>query len=143
MIHVEVTESALSDKLESLHKDLDRLKALGFPLWLDDFGSGYSSLNVLKDFEFDVIKIDMVFLSSFYEQEKKSKAVIKNVVSMAKDLGMSTLTEGVETLDEAEYLRNVGCDRLQGYLFGKPMPLKEILVKLKAGTLPVSEEYDI
>jgi EAL domain-containing protein (putative c-di-GMP-specific phosphodiesterase class I) len=62
---------------------------------------------------------------------------------MAKDLGMSTLTEGVETLDEAEYLRNVGCDRLQGYLFGKPMPLKEILVKLKAGTLPVSEEYDI
>lgn len=141
MIHVEVTESALSDNLESLHRDLDRLKELGFPLWLDDFGSGYSSLNVLKDFDFDVMKIDMVFLSSFYDQEAKTKAVLKNVVSMANDLNMHTLTEGVETLDEAEYLRSIGCERLQGYLFGKPMPLKEALVKITAGTLPVSEEF--
>ncbi len=146
MIHVEVTESALSDKLESLHKDLDRLKDLGFPLWLDDFGSGYSSLNVLKDFSFDVMKIDMVFLSSFHNNTndikfEKTKAVLKNVVSMANDLGMHTLTEGVETLEEAEYLRSIGCERLQGYLFGKPMPLKEALVKITAGSLPVSEEY--
>ena len=141
MIHVEVTESALSDKLESLHRDLDRLKSLGFPLWLDDFGSGYSSLNVLKDFSFDVMKIDMVFLSSFHEKEEKTKAVLKNVVSMANDLGMHTLTEGVETIEAAEYLKSIGCERLQGYLFGKPMPLKEALVKITAGTLPVSEEY--
>lgn len=146
MIHVEVTESALSDKLESLHRDLDRLKSLGFPLWLDDFGSGYSSLNVLKDFSFDVMKIDMVFLSSFHNNTddikfEKTKAVLKNVVSMANDLGMHTLTEGVETLEEAEYLKSIGCERLQGYLFGKPMPLKEALVKITAGTLPVSEEY--
>lgn len=141
MLHVEVTESALSDNLESLHKDLDRLKELGFPLWLDDFGSGYSSLNVLKDFTFDVMKIDMVFLSSFYDKEEKTKAVLKNIVSMANDLHMHTLTEGVETLDEAEYLKSIGCERLQGYLFGKPMPLKEALIKITAGTLPVSEEY--
>ena len=141
MIHVEVTESALADNLESLHHDLDRLKSLGFPLWLDDFGSGYSSLNVLKDFSFDVMKIDMVFLSSFYEKGDKTKAVLKNVVSMANDLGMHTLTEGVETIDQAEYLKSIGCERLQGYLFGKPMPLNEALIKIKAGTLPVSEEY--
>lgn len=141
MIHVEVTESALSDNLDSLHKDLDELKRLGFPLWLDDFGSGYSSLNVLKDFAFDVMKIDMVFLSSFYEKPEKTKAVLKNVVSLANDLGMHTLTEGVETQDEAEYLKSIGCERLQGYLFGKPMPLKDALVKIQAGTLPVSEEY--
>jgi EAL domain-containing protein (putative c-di-GMP-specific phosphodiesterase class I)/GGDEF domain-containing protein len=146
MIHVEVTESALSDKLESLHRDLDRLKDLGFPLWLDDFGSGYSSLNVLKDFSFDVMKIDMVFLSSFHNNTEdikfeKTKAVLKNVVSMANDLGMHTLTEGVETLEEAEYLKSIGCERLQGYLFGKPMPLKDALVKITAGSLPVSEEY--
>ena len=141
MIHVEVTESALSDNLESLHKDLDRLKKLGFPLWLDDFGSGYSSLNVLKDFSFDVMKIDMVFLSSFHEKEEKTKAVLKNVVSMANDLGMHTLTEGVETIEAAEYLNSIGCERLQGYLFGKPMPLDEIKKKMAAGTLPVSEEF--
>ena len=141
MIHVEVTESALSDKLESLHRDLDRLKDLGFPLWLDDFGSGYSSLNVLKDFSFDVMKIDMVFLSSFKDKTEKTKAVLKNVVSMANDLGMHTLTEGVETVEEAEYLKSIGCERLQGYLFGKPMPLKDALVKITAGTLPVSEEF--
>lgn len=146
MIHVEVTESALSDKLESLHRDLDRLKDLGFPLWLDDFGSGYSSLNVLKDFSFDVMKIDMVFLSSFHNNTEdikfeKTKAVLKNVVSMANDLGMHTLTEGVETLEEAEYLKSIGCERLQGYLFGKPMPLKDALVKITAGSLPVSEEF--
>lgn len=141
MIHVEVTESALSDNLDSLHRDLDELKALGFPLWLDDFGSGYSSLNVLKDFSFDVMKVDMVFLSSFYDKPDKTKAVIKNIVSLANDLGMHTLTEGVETMDEAEYLKSIGCERLQGYLFGKPMPLKDALVKIQAGTLPVSEEY--
>lgn len=141
MLHVEVTESALSDNLESLHKDLDALKEMGFPLWLDDFGSGYSSLNVLKDFNFDVMKIDMVFLSSFYEKSEKTQAVLRNVVNMANDLGMHTLTEGVETIEEAEYLKQIGCERLQGYLFGKPMPLKEALIKIKAGTLPVSEEF--
>ncbi len=141
MLHIEVTESALSGELDSLHMDLDKLKRLGYPLWLDDFGSGFSSLNVLKDFEFDVLKIDMVFLSSFESNKEKTKTVIKNVVTMANELGMHTLTEGVETMEEAEYLKSVGCERLQGYLFGKPMPLRDALVKIAAGTLPVSEEF--
>ena len=141
MLHVEVTESALSEYINTLQDDLDRLRNLGYPLWLDDFGSGYSSLNVLKDFEFDVMKIDMVFLSSFKTNKEKSKAVLKNVVQMANDLGMHTLTEGVETLEEAEYLKQIGCERLQGYLFGKAMPIEDALVKIAAGTLPVSEEF--
>lgn len=141
MLHVEVTESALSEYIDTLQDDLDRLRNLGYPLWLDDFGSGYSSLNVLKDFEFDVMKIDMVFLSSFETNKEKSKAVLKNVVKMAQDLGMHTLTEGVETLEEAEYLKEIGCERLQGYLFGKAMPLEDALIKIAAGTLPVSEEF--
>ncbi len=141
MLHVEVTESALSEYIDTLQDDLDRLRKLGYPLWLDDFGSGYSSLNVLKDFSFDVMKIDMVFLSSFKTNKEKSKAVLKNVVNMAQDLGMHTLTEGVETLEEAEYLKEIGCERLQGYLFGKAMPLEDALIKIAAGTLPVSEEF--
>lgn len=141
LIHVEVTESALSDNLDSLKSDLKVLRNLGYPLWLDDFGSGYSSLNVLKDFDFDVMKIDMVFLSSFEKEKEKTKAVLKNVVKMCSDLGMHALTEGVETIQEAEYLDSIGCERLQGYLFGKPMPLSEVEVKMKAGILKVSEEF--
>lgn len=141
LIHVEVTESAVSDNLDSLKRDLKKLKSLGYPLWLDDFGSGYSSLNVLKDFDFDVVKIDMVFLSSFEKQEEKTKAVLKNVVQMCSDLGMMALTEGVETVAQSMYLHSIGCDKLQGYLFGKPMPLNEIIMKINAGTLMVSEEF--
>ncbi len=141
MIHVEVTESALSDNLDSLKDDLNKLKSLGYPLWLDDFGSGYSSLNVLKDFDFDVMKIDMVFLSSFDQEEEKTKAVLKNVVQLCKDLGMHALTEGVETVQQCMYLNSIGCEKLQGYLFGKPMPLSEVILKINAGTLLVSEEF--
>lgn len=140
-IHVEVTESALSGRLDLLKGYLDRLRNLGYPLWLDDFGSGFSSLNVLKDFEFDVLKIDMVFLSSFKSHEVKTKAILKNIVTLARDIGMNTLTEGVETSEEAAFLNSIGCERLQGYLFGKAMPLKDAQIKIAAGTLPVSEEF--
>ena len=140
-IHVEVTESALSEYLETLQVDLQRMRNYGYPLWLDDFGSGYSSLNVLKDFDFDVMKIDMKFLSSFADKPEKTKAVLKNIVAMASVLGMSTLTEGVETYEQAEYLKKIGCDRLQGFLFGKAMPLKDIMIKISAGTLSVADEY--
>ena len=140
-LHVEVTESALSGRLDFLKGYLNRLRDLGYPLWLDDFGSGFSSLNVLKDFEFDVLKIDMVFLSSFKTHEEKTKAIIKNIVNMANDIGMHTLTEGVETTQEADFLNSIGCQRLQGFLFGKAMPLKEAQIKIAAGTLPVSEEF--
>jgi len=142
-LHVEVTESALSEGAGTLRDDLQRLRDLGYPLWLDDFGSGYSSLNVLKDYQFDVMKIDMKFLSGFSDlaTKSKSKAVLNNVVRMAKDLGMRTLTEGVETPEQADYLREIGCERLQGYLFGKAMPLERAQVKIAAGTLVVADEY--
>lgn len=140
-IHVEITESALSDAQEKLQYELGRLRDNGYPLWLDDFGSGYSSLNVLKDYSFDVMKIDMKFLSTFHENQEKSKAVLRNIVQLSKDLGMSTLTEGVETFEQARFLNVIGCERLQGFLFGKAMPIKDIMVKINAGTLEVSEEY--
>lgn len=140
-LHVEVTESALSGRLDELKKELDRMQELGYPLWLDDFGSGYSSLNVLKDFSFNVMKIDMKFLSSFEQNPEKTKLVLRNVCNMARDLGMKSLCEGVESLEQAEYLKSIGCERLQGYYFGKAMTLEDASIKIKAGTLPVSEEY--
>jgi EAL domain-containing protein (putative c-di-GMP-specific phosphodiesterase class I) len=124
-IHVEVTESAFTDNMDILKQSMDRFHELGFAIWLDDFGSGYSSLNVLKYYRFDALKIDMKFLSSF-DKNPKSKDIIKSVVGLAKKVGMKTLTESVETKEQAEFLNVVGCGRLQGYLFGKPLPVADI-----------------
>ena len=134
MIHVEVTESALTDNHTLLNTALNRLKELGYSLWLDDFGSGYSSLNVLKDYQFDLIKIDMRFLSSF-ENSEKSKTLIDCIIKMANRINMLTLTEGVETKAQAEFLNQVGCDRLQGYLFSKPVPLETLYERIEKGEL--------
>ncbi len=132
-IHVEITESALTDNMGTLQQSIQKLKDDGFSIWLDDFGSGYSSLNVLKDYSFDVLKIDMKFLSSF-DSNEKSKVILNMIIDLASSLGMYSLTEGVETEEEAEFLARVGCGRLQGYYFGKPMPLEGIIEKIHNGT---------
>ena len=139
LIHVEVTESALTDSDTQLFKDIHTLKERGYALWLDDFGSGYSSLNVLKDFEFDVLKLDMKFLSTF-SKNPRTKPLIESVIQMANKLGMRTLTEGVETKEEQKFLKSAHCDRLQGYLFGKPYPLEVLREKIQSGTLIVSRD---
>ena len=138
-IHVEVTESALSADVDSLHKTIGKLKEMGYAIWLDDFGSGYSSLNVLKDFDFDVIKIDMTFLSNFHDNIK-SRYVLDCIIQLAEKLEMKTLTEGVETEEEAEFLESIGCGRLQGYLFGKPFKLDDFEDKIYKKELPVSNK---
>ena len=137
MIHVEVTESALTDNFVKLNEAINRIKELGYSLWLDDFGSGYSSLNVLKDYQFDVVKIDMRFLSNL-ENNKKSKTLIDCIIKMANRINMLTLTEGVETEAQASFLNKVGCDRLQGYLFGKPVPKNELYNRIDKNELTVS-----
>ncbi|MBR5109414.1 MAG: EAL domain-containing protein [Clostridia bacterium] len=137
LIHVEVTESALTDNFLKLNEAMNRIKELGYSLWLDDFGSGYSSLNVLKDYQFDVIKIDMRFLSNL-ENSEKSRTLIDCIVKMANRINMLTLTEGVETKMQADFLNQIGCNRLQGYLFGKPLPKAELFARIDAKELQVS-----
>lgn len=128
LIHVELTESALTLNDKSLKATIQILKNMGFQLWLDDFGSGYSSLNMLKDYSFDVMKIDMVFLKHFGENDK-SKTILQSIVNLADSINMETLTEGVEEEEQAEFLKSIGCKRLQGYLFGKAMPKDELKEK--------------
>ena len=129
LLHVEITESALTKDEENLKRAMARLHQLGYAIWLDDFGSGYSSFNVLKDFDFDMLKLDMKFLVGF-EGNAKAKTLIKAVVQLADQIGMKTLCEGVETLEEAEFLKSVNCGRLQGYLIGKPMPYDDLKQKI-------------
>ena len=139
LIHVEVTESALTDNFTKLVEAMNRIKELGYSLWLDDFGSGYSSLNVLKDYQFDVIKIDMRFLSNL-ESSEKARTLIDCIIKMANRINMLTLTEGVETAVQAEFLNKVGCNRLQGYLFGKPMSKDALYERIEKGELVVSDK---
>ena len=139
LIHVEVTESALTDNFGVLNNAMNKIKELGFALWLDDFGSGYSSLNVLKDYQFDVIKLDMRFLSNL-EDNEKSRTLIDCIIQMANRINMLTLTEGVETEFQAEFLNKVGCDRLQGYLFGKPIPKDTLYERIDKNELIVSSK---
>ncbi|MBM6701909.1 EAL domain-containing protein [Megasphaera elsdenii] len=120
----EVTENALVLQDESIRQGLRRFWEDGFEVWLDDFGSGYSSLNVLKDYRFHTLKLDMAFLHPF---TKESRIILTSIVRMAKELGIHTLAEGVETKEQADFLRDIGCEKLQGYYFGKPLPLEECL----------------
>ncbi len=138
-VHVEITESALTETQDLLQKSIDKLHNDGFSIWLDDFGSGYSSLNVLKDFNFDVIKIDMKFLTNF-EKKPVTKVIIDSIIKLSEKIGMKTLTEGVETTEQAEFLKDVGCGRLQGYLFGKPIPLEEFLKQIEDNVFKISNE---
>ena len=137
-IHVEITESALSENPEQLNEIIKSIKDSGYAIWLDDFGSGYSSLNALKDFKFDVIKIDMKFLANF-ERDERTKDILDCIINLATRLGMHTLTEGVEIQDEADFLNNIGCGRLQGYLFGKPFKVEDLEERIKNGDLVISD----
>lgn len=137
-IHVEITESAITEDDKGLQQAIEKFRSSGYALWLDDFGSGYSGLNVLKEYDFDVMKIDMKFLQNF-ESNEKSKVILRNIVKLAKEIGMLTLTEGVETEEASEFLKEIGCEKLQGFLFGKPMPREEIYHKIQSGEYKIEE----
>ena len=139
LLHVEVTESALMEDETLLKASVSSLKEKGYAVWLDDFGSGYSSLNSLKDYDFDVVKIDMVFLKGF-DSNDKSKILIKSIIEMSNLIGMRTLTEGVETKEHVEFLKEAGCERLQGYYFGKPISYEEFMAKVDKGEFKLAKE---
>ena len=123
-LRVEITETAMMNGSVDINKIVVELREFGFIVEMDDFGSGYSSLNLLKDMSFDVIKIDMQFLKDS-ERNIKAGMIIKNIINMSADLGMDTLTEGVETAKQFENLFAMGCKLYQGYYFSKPVPLAD------------------
>ncbi len=139
MLSIEITESAFVENTNVLKENITKLRNAGFQVWMDDFGSGYSSLNTLEDFGFDVIKIDMNFLKRF-NTSPKIQPLVTHIVSMAKELGIKTLAEGVETTEHLEFLNRIGCEKAQGYLFSKPLTLVEVTNMLEKKTLPVEPE---
>ncbi len=128
-LYFEITESVMAEQKELLKGIVDRFRAAGYQIWMDDFGSAYSSLNALKEFEFDELKLDMGFLRPFTQ---RSKRIATAVVEMAKAINIHTLAEGVETEEQFSYLRNIGCEKVQGYYFGRPQPYEQALAGLHA-----------
>lgn len=124
MLDLEITESAVSENIGYIKSECNRMKEMGYHIWIDDFGSGYSSLNTIAEYDFDVLKLDMVFLRSYARNERTGK-VITYVVKAAKAMGVSPLCEGVESEEHFNFLKSIGCERAQGYFFGKPMPMEE------------------
>lgn len=124
MLNLEITESLFLDKPEELNRVLDRLQKLGFKLEVDDFGSGFSSLNLIRNISVDTIKIDKEFLDSEIASEK-GKIVVNHTIGMAKDLHLQVIAEGVETKAHVDFLKNSNCDIAQGFYFARPMPVPE------------------
>jgi diguanylate cyclase (GGDEF)-like protein/PAS domain S-box-containing protein len=120
-LEVEVTESIFLRDASVARNALEQVMALGCSVALDDFGTGYSSLGYLRKLRFSTIKVDRTFVQGAAQGSAESLAIINAVVAMAKSLDMTTTAEGVETSEEAELIRNLGCDKIQGYYFGRPM----------------------
>lgn len=128
-IRLEITESAYIEQQEQVSDFVGNLKEKGFIIEMDDFGSGYSSLNALKDVPVDTLKLDLRFLDG--KNSKKGGIIINSVLRMARWLGIPVIAEGVETSEQAEYLKNIGCHYMQGFYIARPMPVKEFMELLK------------
>lgn len=126
LLKIEITESAYADNPVQVMEAVKKLHTYGFSVLMDDFGSGYSSLNMLKDLPIDVLKIDMRFLDDL-DKDKKATIVLESIIRLAKWMKLSVVSEGVETQREWEYLRSVECDSVQGYYFYKPMPQEDFI----------------
>lgn len=130
-LRVEITESAVMGSSRQVNEVIHKLHDCGYLVEMDDFGSGYSSLNVLKDIELDIIKLDMLFLAEESESNRGG-TIVSAVIRMAKWLSIPVIAEGVETIKQADFLRSIGCDYIQGYLYSKPLPEDEFEEKLRS-----------
>ena len=127
---IEITESVIGSDFEFIKGRILRFRELGFPVWMDDFGSGYSSLDVLQSVPFDLIKFDMSFMRK-YDGSEHSGVILTELTKMATALGIDTVCEGVETEKQVRFLREIGCQKLQGYYYSKPVPMDDRLGRIR------------
>ncbi len=126
LLHLEITESAFTESADSVVQIVKRLIENGFTIAIDDFGSGYSSLSMIKSVPAQILKLDMRFFQS-HDEGRRNECIIESITRMSKMLGMAVLAEGVEHFDQAEFLRSVGCSYIQGFLYSRPLPFSEFL----------------
>ena len=141
-LHIEITETSAIGGMELMTDVIDKFHELGYKVEMDDFGSGYSSLNILKDLNVDIIKLDMNFLSG--DIGGRGGAIISSIVQMTKWLNTPVVAEGVETNEQADYMKSIGCNYIQGYLYAQPMEEEDFVEKLKIlDHEPVNKSMDL
>lgn len=121
MLHLEITESAYTDNPEQIINTVDELRNKGFIIEMDDFGSGYSSLNMLGEMSLDILKLDMKFIRNQMAKPAE-RSLLQGIIDMAHALNLKVVAEGVETVEQKERLRSLNCDIAQGYFYAKPTP---------------------
>lgn len=128
-LDIEITESIINSDEKLFRTEMKRFYEAGYTLWMDDFGSGFSSFNVLKNYHFDVLKIDMVFLKDIDDPEasENTKTILHSIIKMAKRLGMETVCEGTETKGRIDMMQKLGCEKSQGFYYCKPCPISKLL----------------
>jgi len=125
-LEIEITEGLLLGDTDLVISQLTKLKELGVSIVMDDFGTGYSSLSYLWRFHFDKIKIDRSFMNAFDREEVNAEMIVKTIVALGRSLHMQMSVEGVDNAKQAEFVRNISADQVQGYYFGRPVPATEI-----------------
>lgn len=125
LIEIEITESAYAKKYDHVNDIVEQLHNSGFQVLMDDFGSGYSSLNMLRNLNVDILKVDMKFLDIEENNTEKGYGILESIVNMARQMNMPIIVEGVETDKQIKYLQDMGCRYAQGYFFYKPMPVED------------------
>lgn len=123
-LEIEVTERVMLKDTNKIISVIKEIKDLGIKVSLDDFGSGYSSLTILKNLPIDTIKLDKLFLDK-KDISEKGKIVIESIINMANRLGLEVVAEGVEYFEQAQVLKNLGCEIVQGYLYGRPINISD------------------
>ena len=131
LVKIELTESAFNDNMSSITEAMDRLRANHFKILMDDFGSGYSNLNMFQDVSVDIVKIDMKFLKNI-DEEGKGRVILQAVVNMSRELGLETVVEGVENQTQFDFVKQLNCEMIQGYYFDRPMPIERFNEKMIA-----------
>ena len=137
---LEITESVLMDNTEAVLEFLQRVQGEGAKIALDDFGTGYSSLSYLRQYHFDVLKIDKSFVDDL-EHSNTDLGLVASIVSMGRILGVEIVAEGVESMTQLQYLKQIGCDLIQGYYFARPMPIADFEAFLAENRMEFVEEH--
>ena len=137
-ITIELTESVIGSNFAFMKEQVERFQALGFPVWMDDFGSGYSSLEVLQSIRFDLLKFDMSFMRRLEEGEN-GKVLLTELMRMATSMGLDTVCEGVETQSQMRFLQEIGCSKLQGYYYSRPISFETIRERRRDNSLIENE----
>ncbi|MBF0381541.1 MAG: EAL domain-containing protein [Magnetococcales bacterium] len=129
-LELEITESMLAEDVREAIVLLSEIRQMGISIAVDDFGTGYSSLNYLKRFPINTLKIDRSFVKDLPD-DSDDAAIVSAIISMAQSLGLNTVAEGVETLEQGEFISNLDCNNMQGFYFSKPLPIEELIIYLK------------